>query len=250
MHSFISVHLTAAFISTCNFSSSGLFAGHAFVFRNATEVERRCEAILEILVKEQQYSVDTKSSINDNDANSISLYKFQFFPQELYDMCKKNPGQTYLRLCTSDNTEHKLSLLNRGFRHWSRDHVQVFCDTMAKYGRNNLEQIAEALPRKTLDEITEYQKVFWERGEKEIGIQMFDNLTKKLRLKERRIDALNWKMSLYESPQTELKLDNKFIPGNYNEYFSVKHDRYLICAMHEIGLNTKNPFSQIMKNHR
>lgn len=232
------------------------------MFHTKAEVRSRCAAILDIIVKEYQNEkrqTDEPSTSNDSqkrkstgnkggESNVCLIHKFQFYPQELYDLCQPS-GKGHLRLDMTDDVEHKQSLMNRGFKTWNRKHVQMFCDAMAEFGRNNLSKIATALPTKTLDEITNYHETFWKRGETEINKQKYANLTEKLYQKERMVEALNWKVEMYRSSPTELKL-NKFIPENHYKHYTPKHDRYLIYEMHEVGLYTEERYGKILDDLR
>lgn len=209
------------------------------------QVRRRCDAILEIIVKE---FLDDQCKKGAKFARKkYNLYKFQFYPTELYALCSK--GRAGFLLDMTDDTECKQSLLSQGFHSWTLDHVKTLCDTMAKFGRNNFIKMKEALPFKTPDEICAYHKTFWERGKNELSKQQYHNLTEKLFEKEEKIDALNWKVALYNSPETQLTL-NKFIPENHYEHYTPEHDRYMICALRDIGLTTPDRYQRILADTR
>ncbi|VDK24767.1 unnamed protein product, partial [Anisakis simplex] len=57
----------------------------------------------------------------------------------------------------------KTELLTQGQGNWSRREFQQFVKANEKYGRNDLENIAKEIDTKTLAEVEEYSKVFWER---------------------------------------------------------------------------------------
>ena len=59
-----------------------------------------------------------------------------------------------------DEYEQKL---NGGFKDWNRRDFQAFCRAAEKYGRADAEGMASEIEGKTLEEVKEYNAVFWQR---------------------------------------------------------------------------------------
>lgn len=185
--------------------------------------------------------------------NLILLHDFQFYPKSLYDLCE---DEHFLDMSIdADDKQLKLKLISRGFRDWNRRDLRAFCNAMATFGRNNLKSIAEAMPHKSFDRIAEYHKVFWKRGAKEI--ENFDRLIRpitsseaKFNNKKTMLDALHWKMSLYRWPNVQFELSKKHAPHKLHIMYTPDHDRYLICAAYEIGLDTPDCYNRIMNRIR
>ena len=57
----------------------------------------------------------------------------------------------------------KDSLSNQGFANWAKRDFVAFCKACEKYGRENLEAITSEVDGKTIDEVTAYSNVFWQR---------------------------------------------------------------------------------------
>ena len=54
-------------------------------------------------------------------------------------------------------------LLKTGFVEWSKQEFNDFIVGSEKYGRNNVEQIAEFLKTKNVEEVKAYKTAFWSR---------------------------------------------------------------------------------------
>jgi len=64
---------------------------------------------------------------------------------------------------TEEEIAEKEKLLEQGFEKWGKRDFTTFIKANEKYGRENIEQIANDMDGKTLEEVQEYSKVFWKR---------------------------------------------------------------------------------------
>lgn len=118
---------------------------------------------------------------------------------------------------------------------------------MHKFGRYNLEAIAATIPGKTLNEVTEYHRVFWSRGQDEL--REFDRYissiskaeTERNRLKTMS-EAFRWKMSKYRCPEMELTLNK--IRYNRTQY-TLEKDRFILSYLFKFEADEPNVYSRI-----
>ncbi|CAI5467210.1 unnamed protein product [Closterium sp. Yama58-4] len=66
-------------------------------------------------------------------------------------------------MLTDEEQEEKLTLLNQGFKSWTRKDFNQFLRLCEKYGRADVASIAAEMEGKTEAEVREYAAVFWER---------------------------------------------------------------------------------------
>lgn len=59
-------------------------------------------------------------------------------------------------------------MLKKGYPNWSKKDFFTFIRMCETFGRDNYAKILEAFPNKTLEEIKEYCKAFWENWEDRI----------------------------------------------------------------------------------
>lgn len=163
----------------------------------------------------------------------INLNVFQFFPVELIVMCDANR-----LLDLSTDTKMKEALLAQGFKDWTSNDYKAFCEAVQKYGRFDINSVAEMISNKNVDEVAKYHEVFFRRGPKESP--EIRTIVKRIKVDEmknrNRNDALKWKMLQFGRPD--------FLSSRVTQHakFTPDHDRYLICAIsrHMLAFNVSD----------
>lgn len=157
----------------------------------------------------------------------VRLVPYRFYPSELLVLCEQPRI-----LNISVNAEEKQKLRAKGFENWSRNEYCAFRNAVWKFGSNNISKVAEMLSDKTFDEVSEYHRIFFERGPTEGN--SIKEFIRKLKLKESRdlvhrehIAALKWKISQYTTPEQDLT----FIGRKETTDYPLHYDRYLICEL-------------------
>ncbi|XP_031640675.1 chromatin-remodeling complex ATPase chain Iswi-like [Contarinia nasturtii] len=172
--------------------------------------------------------------------NMKLLHDFHFYPKELYEMCESDG-----RINMAIDRETKESLMSKGFVNWSRNDLKLYVDAMAECGRDNLTDIFEKglIPGKTLNELTQYHLVFWQRGKTEI--KTFDRCIKPLvkkemaeKLIEHSIEAFEWKMTSYRCIEVELT-----IKGMRKSNYTREHDTFILMSLQKHGIHNPNVYS-------
>lgn len=124
---------------------------------------------------------------------------------------------------------------------------------MAKFGRNDIENITSMLPEKTLAEVTEYHRVFWKRGKTEL--ERFDRIVERIQKKEHKenqmklydrfvSEAFHWKMS----SQQYHAFDFTFRKRKDTTVFTDEQDNFLMVSLYKYGLNYPNVYFRIRRD--
>jgi SWI/SNF-related matrix-associated actin-dependent regulator of chromatin subfamily A member 5 len=147
----------------------------------------------------------------------------------------------------------KQDLLQQGFANWTRREFTAFVQACAKYGRNSLTAISSEFPEKTIDEVRDYAKAFWERYTQIEGydryIAQIEAGEDKIRKAKIQKEALRLKLSEYTNPLQDLVL--KFPPATTNKrIFSEEEDRYLLVQCYRFGLDRPDLFERIRDSIR
>ena len=124
-----------------------------------------------------------------------------------------------------------------GFSSWTKQEYTKFLRGSEKFGRTALQQIAEEVGTKTLEEVTAYSKAFYEKGP--TLILDFDKQEKKIEEGERKIaekakmaEALRNKVNGTENPWNCLTIK---YGNNRGKLFTEEEDRFLVCMTNELG---------------
>lgn len=152
---------------------------------------------------------------------------------------------------TEKEIEEKEKLLTQGFENWGKRDFSAFIKANEKYGRNNIEQIANDIDGKTLEEVKEYSKVFWKRykeiSEYEKIIANIERGEAKLKKIQVIQEALTAKISSHRNPLQQLKIPYHQNKGrNYTE----DEDRYLLVSLERIGYGTEDVHEKIRQECR
>lgn len=141
-------------------------------------------------------------------------------------------------LLSEGQEKEREMLLAEGFSTWTRRDFQSFLRACERHGRRNLERIADDIGEsKSLDEVTDYAKAFWEKGP-----QLIESWAKILKQIEdgevkiaRRHDmerAIQRKIDRYEDPWKELDV---VYANNRSKTFIDEEDRWLVCMTNKLG---------------
>ena len=107
--------------------------------------------------------------------------------------------------------ELKLEMQEQGYGHWNRRDFQQFVNGSGRYGRKNFEGISIEVDSKTVEEIKEYAKAFWENYELIEGwekhIASIEAGEERLRRTEHQRKMLRKKMQMYRVPLQQLKIN-------------------------------------------
>lgn len=121
---------------------------------------------------------------------------------------------------------------------------------MTIFDRNDVQNIAEMVPNKTLQDVTNYHYMFWRFGESRIV--NFNQMIAPIVAKENKEkssenavqeldDAFNWKCSQFKNPESQLALHNIRRHG----YFTSKHDNFILRSLYKFGRHTPDVCGRI-----
>lgn len=147
---------------------------------------------------------------------------------------------------TEEEIAEKEKLLEEGFTNWSKRDFNQFVKACEKYGRDDIDNIAQEIEGKTPDEVRAYYEVFWERKDE---LQDLEKIMAQIERGEAKIQrrisikkALDAKMARYRSPFHQLRIAYGTNKGkNYTE----EEDRFLICMLHKLGLEKENVYDEL-----
>ncbi|KAM9929073.1 hypothetical protein OXX59_001424 [Metschnikowia pulcherrima] len=138
---------------------------------------------------------------------------------------------------TEEELALKDKLLEECFSTWSRRDFTNYIHACAKYGRDSLKEVAEALGR-DLDEVERYTKKFWESKTEIDGYEKYvaqieasERKTAKL-LNQQKLLA----MKIEESDDPLEDLNIQYPPNNAKRVFSKLEDRFILCCVYRYGI--------------
>ena len=103
---------------------------------------------------------------------------------------------------------------------------------------------------KTISEVKEYAKVFWERCHEIADWKRIEGNIKKGELKIQRqedmLKAVKKKLSLYKNPWRELKV--VYGPNKVKSY-TEEEDRFLLCSITEVGFGNWEELKAQIRQH-
>lgn len=129
-------------------------------------------------------------------------------------------------------------LLSEGHSSWTRREFQIFLRALERYGRGDLEKIAnELVDSKTIEEVRIYSKAFWERGPTRIEswakvLKVIVEGEQKIARREEMERALQLKIDRYQNAWRDLDV---VYGSNRSKTFIDDEDRWLICMTNKLG---------------
>merc|ERR1711992_317168 len=147
---------------------------------------------------------------------------------------------------TEDEQIEKEDLLKEGYSGWTKRDFNQFIRLNEKYGRDDIENISGEVEGKTVEEVKDYAKVFWERCNE---LQDCDRIMASIEKGESRIQrralikkALDAKIARYKAPFHQLRIAYGTNKGkNYTE----EEDRFLVCMLHKLGFDKENVYEDL-----
>ncbi|ETN41555.1 uncharacterized protein HMPREF1541_03491 [Cyphellophora europaea CBS 101466] len=154
---------------------------------------------------------------------------------------------------TDREKELKLEMQEQGYGHWNRRDFQQFVNGSGRYGRKNFEGISIEVDSKTVEEIKEYAKAFWENYELIEGwekhIASIEAGEERLRRTEHQRKMLRKKMQMYRVPLQQLKI-NYTVSTTNKKVYTEEEDRFLLVMLDRHGLESENLYEQIRDDIR
>ncbi|KAI8812605.1 SNF2 family N-terminal domain-containing protein [Cladochytrium replicatum] len=130
---------------------------------------------------------------------------------------------------TEEEQAEREMLKSKGFESWRNQDFKAFIKANEKYGRHNIEAIAQEIESKTAEEVRQYAAVFWKRfKELEDWEKYIGNIEKgeaRINRAEEVQKALSFKISQYRYPLQQIK----FAYGqNKGKNYSEEEDRFMV----------------------
>jgi SWI/SNF-related matrix-associated actin-dependent regulator of chromatin subfamily A member 5 len=152
---------------------------------------------------------------------------------------------------TEQEVQEKEQLLQEGFTDWSKRDFNQFVKACERWGREDIDHIAQDVEGKSPEQVKQYYEVFWERyhelQDKEKVLAQIDKGEAKIQRKLGIKKALDSKMARYCSPFHQLKIQYGTNKGkNYTE----DEDRFLICMLYHLGLEKENVYDELRSSVR
>ncbi|KFA62787.1 hypothetical protein S40285_03798 [Stachybotrys chlorohalonatus IBT 40285] len=143
---------------------------------------------------------------------------------------------------TEEEREEKEELSTQGFGHWNRRDFQQFVNGSGKYGRTAYEGIAQEVDSKTVAEVKQYAKVFWQRYTEILDYTKYIKIIEDGEERTRRIDhqrkLLRKKMQQYRVPLQQLKI-NYSVSTTNKKVYTEEEDRFLLVLLDKHGIDSE-----------
>ncbi|KAI9323763.1 SNF2 family N-terminal domain-containing protein [Dichotomocladium elegans] len=150
---------------------------------------------------------------------------------------------------TEQEEAERKTLYESGFSNWSKKDFMTFINACARYGRDNLQAIADEIEGKTLDDVKEYSEVFWERYteiadyERQIAkIERGENELEKMADIQ---EQLSEKVSRHRVPLQQLKIH--YTQPTKGKNYTEEEDRFLLVMLEKYGYGTENVYDHIRR---
>ncbi|QSL67055.1 hypothetical protein MERGE_001442 [Pneumocystis wakefieldiae] len=152
---------------------------------------------------------------------------------------------------TEEEQLEKEKLLLHGFGDWQRRDFYHFIQACAKHGRNSFKALAREIESKTLAQIKEYSKVFWERYSEIDGYERYISQIEagegRIQKQDRQTKLLHEKISQYRAPLQQLKI---IYNQNKGKSYTEEEDRFLLVKLNEYGLGTEDVYERLREEIR
>lgn len=154
---------------------------------------------------------------------------------------------------TEREKELKIEMQEQGYGHWNRRDFQQFVNGSARYGRKNFEGIVLEVDSKTVEEIKEYAKAFWQKYQLIEGwekhLASIEAGEERLRKTEHQRKMLRKKMQMYRVPLQQLKI-NYTVSTTNKKVYTEEEDRFLLVMLDRHGLESENLYEKIRDDIR
>jgi len=139
-------------------------------------------------------------------------------------------------LLDDDLGQEKMELLDEGFGEWTRSQYFHFVKTSAKFGRDDIANIAADMDMSE-EAVAAYSAALWKYGPDELKKEEWERIVSSIErgekkiVKQRKLTSLLHKfVSTFENPREEIVFANKG-----TTHFSLEQDRALLCAVNKHG---------------
>ncbi|RKP25337.1 P-loop containing nucleoside triphosphate hydrolase protein [Syncephalis pseudoplumigaleata] len=149
---------------------------------------------------------------------------------------------------TEEEQAEKETLQEQGFDDWNRRDFNAFVKACERYGRNQLEMIAEEMDNKTLEQVQRYANTFWQRY-KEIADyeKIINNIEKgesRLRKQMEIQQHLTFKVKEHKLPLEQLRI--AYGPSRGKQW-TEEEDRFLLVQLEKIGYGSEDAYEHIRR---
>ncbi|CCH60588.1 hypothetical protein TBLA_0D00800 [Henningerozyma blattae CBS 6284] len=146
-----------------------------------------------------------------------------------------------------EDENEKQRLISLAFNNWTKRDFLSFISASAKYGKDNLKMIQNALETKTLDEVRSYHKIFWERYTEIQGYERYittiENGMKKQEKLKQQEQLLKQKIELCKYPLHELVI--QYPPNNARRTYNALEDRFMLLVVNKYGLFSDKLYERV-----
>ncbi|XP_061419890.1 SWI/SNF-related matrix-associated actin-dependent regulator of chromatin subfamily A member 5-like [Lethenteron reissneri] len=237
--------------------------------------ERKANYAVDAYFREALRVTEPKAPKAPRPPKQPSIQDFQFFPPRLFELLEKeilhyrktigykvprnpdvpNPAVTQkeeqgkidtAESLNEEELEEKEKLLTQGFTDWSKRDFNQFIKANEKWGRDDIDNIAQEVEGKTPEDVIEYSALFWDRCNE---LQDIERIMAQIERGEARIQrrigikkALDAKIARYKAPFHQLRISYGTNKGkNYTE----EEDRFLICMLHKMGFDRESVYDEL-----
>ncbi|KAI8337177.1 SNF2 family N-terminal domain-containing protein [Chlamydoabsidia padenii] len=153
---------------------------------------------------------------------------------------------------TDEDEEERRKLYSEGFTNWSKKDFSTFVNACAKYGRANIDLIAQEIEGKTTQEVEQYAKVFWERYQE---LNDYDKYISKIEKGENELEKrgeiqaqLTEKISQLRIPLQQLKI--QYTQPTKGKNYTEEEDRFLLVMLEHYGYGNDSVYDNIRQDIR
>ncbi|KAG9305927.1 hypothetical protein G9A89_016580 [Geosiphon pyriformis] len=219
---------------------------------NVAEYQFFPQRLVELLKREMYYQqksagyiVPTRESPEQENGDDTAMREAEKQERERERQEEQRKIDNAIPL-TEEEMDEKDELYKEAFHDWSKRDFNNFVTAAAKYGRNDMYNIAEEIEGKSFKEVQEYAKVFWNRyqelpNHEEIQAKI-ERGEAKLQQTQEIQQLLEEKISKYRSPLSQLEIPYNQTKGkNYTE----EEDRFMVVTLAKHGYGTEEVFDKI-----
>lgn len=194
--------------------------------------KRKIEQFIDQNISEEEGRVKRPSLFTSRKFKGYDFPEYQFYPQEFYDLQKKEEDlfNKYLELSDEDKV-YKEQLLEQGFD-WTKKDYRCFLSALENY-YDNVSKIEEALPHKT--DVRRYYDVFMSRHTELSEAERIKNLLDRAKLKSEKKAALKEIFS-----ESYALIEDKI--GSKNKYF---YNNLYLLSLYYKYIDDTNCFEKI-----
>ena len=148
---------------------------------------------------------------------------------------------------TEADEKEKQRLIALAFTNWTKRDFTSFISACAKYGRDNMRMIRQAIDSKTPEEVEAYAKVFWERYKEINGYEKYlmtiENGEKRIQKLRYQESVLQKKLEQYEYPLYEMMI--QYPPNNARRTYNSLEDKFILLTVNKYGLLDEKLYEKI-----